>query len=141
MPSNAERAALLIRAIEASATCDTSVVSELFTDDVCGRAPTMVITSAAELAVELEDRAESFSDIELDATPLDVSGDRAAVEWVVTLTHSGPLELDDVVIAPTGVRLCLHGVTVAEFVDGRIRSFRQYWDEAELLGQLAPTGD
>jgi len=137
MANNVERAATLIRALEASVTGDSSVVKELFTDDVRGWAPAMAVSSAAELAVELEDRDDAFSDVELDVSPLDVSGDRAAVEWVVTLTHSGPLEVDDVVIDPTGVRVRLHGVTVAEFAGDRICSFRQYWDEVELLEQLA----
>jgi ketosteroid isomerase-like protein len=137
MATNHERAASLVRAVEASVTGDSSVVAELFTEDVCGWAPVVTVSSAAELAVELEDRAEAFSDVELDVSPLDVSGDRAAVEWVVTLTHSGPLEVRDVVIDPTGARVRLHGVTVAEFAGDRICSFRQYWDEAELLEQLA----
>jgi ketosteroid isomerase-like protein len=141
MATNVERAATLIRALEASVTGDSSVVSELFTDDVRGWAPAMAIGSAAELAVELEDRDDAFSDIELDLSPLDVAGDRAAVEWIVTLTHTGPLEIDDVVIEPTGARLTLHGVTVAEFAGDKIRSFRQYWDEVELLEQLALIGE
>jgi hypothetical protein len=41
------------------------------------------------------------------------------------------------VIDPTGLRLSLHGVTVAEFDGDKIASFRQYWDEVELLEQLA----
>ena len=141
MANNGERAATLIRALEASVTGDSSVVSALFTDDVRGWAPAMSISSAAQLAVELEDREDSFSDIALEVSPLDVGGDRAAVEWIVTLTHSGPLEVDDVVIEPTGVRVSLHGVTVAEFAGDKIRSFRQYWDEVELLEQLALLAD
>ena len=141
MANNVERAAPLIRALEASVTGDSSVVAELFTDDVRGWAPAVSVSSAAELAGELEDRDESFSDIELDVSPLDVGGDRAAVEWIVTLTHSGPLEVDDVVIEPTGARVSLHGMTVAEFSGDKIRSFRQYWDEVELLEQLALLAD
>jgi ketosteroid isomerase-like protein len=141
MANNVERAATLIRALEASVTGDSSVVAELFTDDVRGWAPAVSVSSAAELAGELEDRDESFSDIELDVSPLDVGGDRAAVEWIVTLTHSGPLEVDDVVIEPTGARVSLHGMTVAEFAGDRICSFRQYWDEVELLEQLALIAD
>ena len=137
MTDNGERAATLIRALEASITGDSSVVSQLFTDDVRGWAPAMSVSSAAELAVELEDRDDAFSDIELDVSPLDVGGDRAAVEWIVTVTHSGVLEIDDVVIEPTGARVTLHGITVAEFAGDRIQSFRQYWDEVELLEQLA----
>jgi hypothetical protein len=42
------------------------------------------------------------------------------------------------VIDPSGLRVSLHGITVAEFEGDRICSFRQYWEERELLGQLAP---
>jgi ketosteroid isomerase-like protein len=137
MASNAERAATLVRALEASIVGDSTVIAELYTDDVKGWAPALAVSSAAELAVELEDRDGAFTDVELDVSPFDVAGDRACVEWIVTLTHSGPLELDaDVVLDPTGARVSLHGVTVAEFDGDRIASFRQYWNEGELLGQL-----
>jgi hypothetical protein len=135
--SNAERAAILIRALGASITGDSRVVKDLYTSDVRGWSPAINVSSAAELAVELEDRDTAFTDAELDACPLDVSGDRACVEWTATVTHSGPITIDDdVVIEPTGLRCRLHGVTVAEFDGDRIRSFRQYWDEAEALLQL-----
>ena len=138
MASNAERAATLVRALEASIVGDSGVIGELYTDDVKGWAPALTVSSAAELAVEFEERDGAFSDIELDVSPFDVAGDRACVEWVVSLTHSGPLELDDdIVIDPTGLRVSLHGVTVAEFDGAKISSFRQYWDEVELLEQLA----
>ena len=138
MATNAERAATLVRALEASITGDSSHVAELYVDDVKGWAPAMSVSNAAELAVELEDRDGAFSDIDLDVSPFDVSGERACVEWVVSLTHTGPLEIDDdTVIDPTGLRVTLHGVTVAEFVGDKIAAFRQYWDEVELLEQLA----
>ncbi len=57
----------------------------------------------------------------------------------MTLTHSGRLEMDEaVVVEPTGIRVTLHGTTIAEFDGAKISSFRQYWDESELLEQLAP---
>lgn len=138
MATNAERAATLVRALEASVVGDSTVIADLYTDDVKGWAPAMSVSSAAELAVEFEDRDRAFSDIELEVSPFEVAGERACVEWVVSLTHSGPLELDDaLVLEATGLRVTLHGVTVAEFAGDRIASFRQYWDEVELLEQLA----
>jgi hypothetical protein len=134
-----ERAAALIRALEASFTGDSSLVAELFTDDVCARGPVLSVSSAVELAVEIEDRGEAFSDVELDVSPLEVAGDCAAAEWTVTATHSGPIELDETVFPPTGARVILHGMSVAEFSGARIRAFRQYWDEVELLEQLVPS--
>jgi ketosteroid isomerase-like protein len=137
MGSSADRAAALVQAIEATVTGDSRVVRELYADDVKGWSPTMTVTSAAELAVELEDRQDAFSDIELDVTPLDVGDDQACVEWIATATHSGPLVVDeDVVIEPSGGRFTLRGVTVADFEGDRIRAFRQYWDEVSLLEQL-----
>jgi ketosteroid isomerase-like protein len=138
MGSSSDRAAVLVQAIEATVTGDSRVVRDLYADDVQGWSPVMTVSSAAELAVELEDRQEAFSDIELDVRPLDVGDDQACVEWVATATHSGPLVVDeDVVIEPTGGRFTLRGVTVADFEGDRIRGFRQYWDEVSLLEQLA----
>ncbi len=39
-------------------------------------------------------------------------------------------------LAPTGKRVRLRGITVADFDEDRISSFRQYWDELALLIQL-----
>jgi ketosteroid isomerase-like protein len=137
MGSSADRAAVLVQAIEATVTGDSRIVRDLYTDDVQGWSPVMTVSSAAELAVELEDRQEAFTDIELDVTPLDVGADQACVEWIATATHSGPLVVDeDVVIGPTGGRFTLRGITVADFDGDRIRAFRQYWDEVSLLEQL-----
>jgi len=136
-PSTSERATLLMRGVAASLTGDSSVIAELYTDDVKARALGAEVSSAAELAIELEDRDAPFSDVELVFGPLEVGGDQACVEWQMTGTHSGALVLTDgVCIDATGVRLTMHGVTVAEFTGERIRSFRQYWDDAELLAQL-----
>jgi ketosteroid isomerase-like protein len=86
---------------------------------------------------ELERRDDAFSDLQLEASPLDVVGDIACVEWRVTMTHTGPLVVaDGKVVDPTGMRVTLYGITVAEFRDDRISSLRQYWDELSLFDQL-----
>jgi hypothetical protein len=138
MSSNVHRAALVTGALEAGLIGDSTIVAELFTDDVCGWAPGMSWSSAVELAIELEDRGSAFSDLELVVAPLDVSGDAAAVEWVVTLTHSGAMETEHERFRPTGARVTLHGITVAEFAGDKICVFRQYWDQTELTDQLRP---
>lgn len=137
MTSNEARADLLSRALRASIDGDVSAVGELYTDDVKTWAPAMATSSAAELAAELQRREDAFSDIELEATPLDVGGDYACAEWSVSMTHSGPLTLPDgTVIEATGERVTFAGVTVAEFMGDRICSLRQYWDEFTVLEHL-----
>jgi SnoaL-like polyketide cyclase len=138
MTSNAERAEALVRAVGAGVAGDSTVVADLYTDDVRGRTPSFTVCSAAELAVEIEDRGDAFSDIDLVISALDVADERACVEWVANMTHTGPLQLPgDQVVEPTGRRVTVHGVAVAEFEGDRISSFRQYWDEVELLDQLS----
>ena len=137
MGSNADRATVLVQAIEASVAGDSNMIGDLYTKDVHAWSPALTVSSAAQLAVEFEDREDAFSDIELEMSPLPVGGDQACVEWIATATHSGPLVVDDdAVIEATGRRITLRGVTVADFDGERIRAFRQYWDEVGLLVEL-----
>jgi ketosteroid isomerase-like protein len=134
--SNAERAAVLVRALRARVD-DVDDFSDLYTDDVTLWTPSLTAASRDELRQEFDRRDDAFSDFALDVTPLDVGGDYASAEWEVSMTHSGALAVaDGAVVEPTGLRVTLHGVTVAEFRDGRICSLRQYWDELSLFEQL-----
>ncbi len=142
MVTTAQRTETLVRALEASIAGDSSVIAELYADDVQGRAPALSISSAAELAVEFEDRDEAFSEIELDVSPVDVTGERACVEWVVSLTHSGPLAIDDeTVIEPTGRRVTLHGVTIAEFIGRQDRVVPPVLGRGRALGAVGTASD
>src|SRR5690348_11694975 len=60
--SNRARAALLVRAIEASVSGSSVEICDLYTADVHGWSPNGTVSSAAELAVEFEDREDAFSD-------------------------------------------------------------------------------
>jgi hypothetical protein len=53
------------------------------------------------------------------------------------MSHTGVLRLGgDTTIEPTGLRVTVRGVTVAEFRGDRICALRQYWDEFAVLEQL-----
>ena len=137
MTSNQHRATMLVSALRASVARDRHTLQGLLTEDVRAWSPALSTASLAELIDELDRRDEAFSDVQLDVVPLDVGGDYACVEWTASMTHSGTiLVADDKSIEPSGIRISVHGVTVAEFVGERICSLRQYWDEEELLEQL-----
>ena len=71
---------------------------------------------------------------------LDEVGNKAIAEWVVEADHTGPYALDDdMQLEPTGNRVALAGVTVADFREGKIRSFRTYFDDLSLIEQLVKT--
>ena len=137
MTSNETRATTLVRALRAGIEGDRETLRACFTDDVRAWTPALTTTSLTDLIDELDRRDDAFSDIDLDVVPLDVGGDHACVEWTVAMTHSGRITLaDDRSIESSGIRIALHGVTVAEFHGEQICSLRQYWDEFAVLEQL-----
>lgn len=135
--SDDERAAILVRALQAAVAADTDTLRELLTDDVCMWAPTGTLSSLAEVLADVERRDDTFGDIVLDVSPLAVGGEMACAEWTATMTHRGPIELDDgTVVEPAGARVVQFGVTVAEFDGERICSVRQYTDQQALIDLL-----
>jgi ketosteroid isomerase-like protein len=136
MTSAAARAVTLVRALHASIDRDHAA-ADLYTEDVRAWTPTVSTSSLSELMSEFDRRDDAFSDILLETSPLEAGGDYACVEWRVTMTHTGPLSVaDGKVVDPTGVRVTVHGITVAEFRGDRICSLRQYWDELSVFDQL-----
>jgi ketosteroid isomerase-like protein len=137
LTTDTARASILERALRASIEGDSTVVGEVYTDDVRVWAPALSVSSARELAEEFRRRDDAFSGIELEIFPLAVAGAYACAEWTVTMTHSGRLVLaDGLVVEPTGIQVTVNGATVAEFDGDRICSLRQYWDEFGVLEQL-----
>ena len=61
----------------------------------------------------------------------------AFAEWLIEADHTGPLALgEDAELEATGRHVQLAGVTVADFRDGKIRSFRTYFDDVSLIEQI-----
>jgi ketosteroid isomerase-like protein len=98
--------------------------------------PAATTSSRADLVADLRGRTGIFSDVDLTLDAVDEVGDQVIAEWRVGATHSGPLEPDELRLDPTGRRVELRGVLIAEFEGDRIKRFRQYWDEVALLQGL-----
>ena len=140
MTSNAQRAAVLEQVLRGSLDGDREAVVAHCTEDVKAWTPERTVSSRDELLAELDRREDAFSGSGADADimVLDVGGEFACAEWSVSLTHTGKLELaDGRVVEPTGARVTVHGVTVAEYSGERICALRQYWDELGTLEDLA----
>ena len=110
----------------------------LFTDDVVGWSPYVTVSGLAALADLAALREEAFSNVVITFRGLDEVGNKAFAEWLVEADHTGPLVLsEDSVLEATGRHLHLAGVTVADFREGKIRSFRTYFDDLSLIEQIA----
>lgn len=128
---------VLLKAIEAEVGGGTADLSTLFTDDVVGWSPYASVSGLAAVLTLSELRELAFSNVVISFRGLDEVGNKAFAEWVIEADHTGPLVLDeDVVVEQTGRHVVLAGATMADFRDGKIRSFRTYFDDLSLIEQI-----
>ena len=128
---------VLLQAIEAEVGDGSADLSALFTDDVVGWSPYATVAGLSDLAGLAQLRDTAFSNVAVSFRGLDEVGNKAYAEWLIEADHTGPLVVgEDAVLEPTGRRVQLAGVTVADFRDAKIRSFRTYFDDVSLIEQL-----
>jgi ketosteroid isomerase-like protein len=132
------RKEVLSDAIRAEAGAASVDVETLFTDDVVGWSPYATVSGLTALAGLAALREEAFSNVVITFRGLDEVGNKAFAEWLVEADHTGPLVLgEDSVLEATGRHVQLPGVTVADFREGKIRSYRTYFDDISLIEQIA----
>src|SRR5208282_544288 len=128
---------VLSRALEAEVGGAPVDLGTLFTDDVVGWSPYATVSGLTALADLAALREMAFSDVAIMIRGLDEVGNKAFAEWVIEADHTGPYVLsEDAVLDATGRHVQLAGVTVADFRDGKIRSFRTYFDDVSLIEQI-----
>jgi ketosteroid isomerase-like protein len=131
------RKEVLSNAIKAEAGAASVDLETLFTADVVGWSPYATVSGLTSLADLAALREEAFSNVVITFRGLDEVGNKAYAEWLVEADHTGPLVLsEDSVLEATGRHVQLPGVTVADFREGKIRSFRTYFDDVSLIEQI-----
>ena len=129
---------VLLKAIETEVGSASVDPKTLFTDDVVGWSPYASVSGLPALAALSELRETAFSNVVIGIRGLDEVGNKAFAEWLIEADHTGPLFLsEDAALEATGSRVRLAGATVADFRDGKIRSFRTYFDDLTLIEQIA----
>jgi ketosteroid isomerase-like protein len=132
-----DRRRVLRRALEACVLGDVEALPELFTADVSGWSPNMLVTSLDGLTDVVAFRDEALSDVSVQVNALDVVGNKGYAEYRLAAVFSGPFVIGpDTVVEPNGKKLELGGAIVAEFTDDKISAFRNYFDDAALLEQM-----
>ncbi|MGO9502620.1 MAG: nuclear transport factor 2 family protein [Streptosporangiaceae bacterium] len=131
------RKEVLSSALKAEIGAASVELKTLFTDDVVGWSPYVALSGLAALAELAALREAAFSNVVITFRGLDEVGNKAFAEWLVEADHTGPLVLSaDTALEATGRHVQLPGVTVADFRDGKIRSFRTYFDDLSLIEQI-----
>ena len=128
---------VMVQALEAEVGSASVDLGTLFTDDVVGWSPYATVSGLAALAELSALREIAFSNVVILLRGVDEVGNRVYAEWLIEADHTGPLVLDeDVVLEATGRRVLLPGVSVADFREGKIRSFRTYFDDLSMIEQI-----
>ena len=128
---------VLSKALEAEVGGVSVDLGTLFTDDVVGWSPYANVSGLNALAKLSALREVAFSNVVIMFRGLDEVGNKAYAEWLVEADHTGPYVLgDDAVLEARGRRVRMPGVTVADFRQGKIRSFRTYFDDIALIEQI-----
>jgi ketosteroid isomerase-like protein len=128
---------VLLKALEAEVGGATVDLSALFTEDVVGWSPYASVSGLAELSVLASLREVAFSNVVIFIRGLDEVGNKAYAEWLIEADHTGPLILGEgAEVEATGRRVKLPGATVADFREGKIRSYRTYFDDVSLIEQM-----
>ena len=128
---------VLLKALETEVGSASVDPKTLFTDDVVGWSPYASVSGLPALAALAALRETAFSNVVIGIRGLDEVGNKAFAEWLIEADHTGPLVLgEDAVLEATGRHVQLPGVTVADFRDGKIRSYRTYFDDISLLEQI-----
>ena len=134
---NGSRKDVLLKALEAEVGGATVDLGTLFTDDVVGWSTYATVSGLTALAELSSLREVAFSNVVIMFRGLDEVGNKAFAEWLIEADHTGPLVLgEDAVVEATGRHVQLPGVTVADFREGKIRSFRTYFDDVSLIEQI-----
>ncbi len=128
---------VLLKALEAEAGGAPTDLGTLFTDDVVGWSPYASVSGLEALTELAALRELAFSNVSISFRGLDEIGNKAFAEWVIDADHTGPLVLsEDVALDATGRHVQLAGATVADFREGKIRSYRTYFDDISLIEQI-----
>jgi len=131
------RKEVLSSALKAEIGAASVELKTLFTDDVVGWSPYVALSGLAALAELAALREAAFSNVMITFRGLDEVGNKAFAEWLVEADHTGPLVLsEDTALEASGRHVQLAGVTVADFREGKIRSFRTYFDDLSLIEQI-----
>ena len=128
---------VLSKALEAEVGGAPADLGTLFTDDVVGWSPYATVSGLEALAGLATLREDAFSNVVIMFRAVDEVGNKAFAEWLIEADHTGPLVLgDDAVVQATGRHVRLPGVTVADFREGKIRSYRTYFDDLSMIEQI-----
>jgi steroid delta-isomerase-like uncharacterized protein len=127
-----ENEAALTRAVEAWNRGDVGSYMELYADGIKLHAGTYDFPDRSAVEGMYKGFHAAVPGVQLDIHETFGDGEKLAVRYTVTGTHTGDL----MGIPPTGKEISMTGITVMNFEDGRVVERWDSDDSAEVLSRL-----
>ena len=113
---------------------DVAAADEVFAADCVihitgGKQPDLSVADFKEM---LRAFLAAFPDLHFSIEDQLIDGDKVALRWMATGTHTAPLG----VIPATGKRILLNGLILQHVANGQIVERWEQWDHTSLLAQL-----
>jgi steroid delta-isomerase-like uncharacterized protein len=124
--------AALMRAVEAWNSGNVDSYMELYAGNIKLHAGTYDLPDKRAVEGMYKGFHAATSDLRLDVHETFGHGERLAVRYTVTGTHTGEL----MGIPPTGREISMTGITIMHFEDGRVVERWDSDDSAEVLSRL-----
>jgi ketosteroid isomerase-like protein len=135
-----DRGLVFLAALEAVMLGDCSRFGELFTEDVVLAGPHLMASSLPVVQQAVGSPEDSLTDVSIVVVSMESVDDKVIAEWRLEATFTRAVLFDDrLLVEPTGGEVRLPGASVAEFREHRIRAFRHYFDDSELLDAVPGT--
>jgi len=116
---------------------DVEGLVNLHTEDATLMTPFGTAQGRAAIREALSRDKAAFPDHTMTVDVYVEQGDTMAAEWTMVGTNTGPLLMPDgTELPPTGKRVELKGMELAQMRDGKAAVHHQYWDNMAVAGQL-----
>lgn len=116
---------------------DIDAYAQEYTEDAVLVRPEVTVVGRAAIGELWRREKAMFPDRTLRIDALLAQGDLVMAEWTWTGTNAGARTAPDgSLLPPSGRRVQLRGMELAQMRDGRICSYRMYWDRLALQQQL-----
>ncbi len=104
--------------------------------EITSMAAQMTFRGRSEFANFMMGFKQAFPDVTITHKNMVTNGNKVAVEFTATGTHTGPLQGPTGVIPPTGKKVTINASEFIEWQDGRFTKLVNYQDSASLMRQI-----
>jgi predicted ester cyclase len=128
---------IVITSTEALNARDLSMWSQMRADNFTGEYPGLPVLNKAQSKMFNQSFVTAFPDIHVHAEHILAEGDFVLIHWTASGTHTERLAaVSGETIPPTGRKVTIAGVLLAEVRESKVAREWSYWDQLSLLVQL-----